>query len=453
MLKTFRYFSIVTLISFCAAGITLVWFYRTITVHELVELGEQSNVVPAQTALNAIRSELVTYLGISNKRKQGSVSQNNIPEILDTHFRQLISGTKVDRIKIYDVQGVVIFSTKPNQVDQNQAENPGFISAMNGKVLSKLIYRDTFNAFDEETEDDNLIQTYLPVRQGPTKPIVGVFEMYTDVNSLVARAENLQLIVAGGVAIALSLLYGVLLYIASRAKTIIQAQQAVIRDRSESLELLSAQLMNAQEAERKRIAEQLHEGIAQSLSAVRISIEDLCTTASNIGVAAIDTKTKRLLTVIQGAIGEVRQTAMDLRPSSLDDIGVVATTEWFCREYKSVYPGINIYTALQVQEGDVSRALKVIIFRLVQETLHYLVIDVDTDDIRIELEKSNDSIVLTMQGSCIAVPTNVPLQISDNPVGRSTLTALNERVNMSGGTFTANCNIPNQMSFRMAWSI
>lgn len=451
MFRIFRYFSVAAFIGFCLAGTGLVWFYRTVTVEELVELGEQSNLAPAQTALNSVQPELLAYLESTSVPSDGLSEPPAMPEVLAEQIRQLMSGSKVQRIKIYGDDGRVVFSTRPGRLEREQEDNPGFKLAMNGNVVSKLVYRDTFNAFDEETEDDNLIQTYVPVREGPTKPIVGVFEIYTDVNELVGRAERLQIIVAVGVAVALGVLYGFLLYVVSRAQGIIKDQQVVIRDRSQSLEQLSAQLMTAQEAERKRIAEELHEGIAQTLSAVQIGIEDLSAEAAGHSDAELQAKAKRIMPVVQSAIGEVRKIAMDLRPSSLDDFGVVATIDWFCGQFQSVHMGVGIHTDLAVQEDEVSRSLKIIIFRIIQESLNYLVVDEKADDVNIGLERSGDLVALTLQGGSIAMSINNPRQIEDSLSGRSRLIALRERVKVSGGTLTENRADPEVVVLRMTW--
>ncbi|MGI9334842.1 MAG: sensor histidine kinase, partial [Gammaproteobacteria bacterium] len=348
-------------------------------------------------------------------------------------------------------QGTVIFSTRPNQLEREQAENPGFVSAMRGDVASKLVYRDSLNAFDDETEDDNLIQTYMPVRLGPTSPIVGVFEIYTDVNHLVGRVERAQFLVIAGVSVVLSLSFAFLLYIALRAERIINAQEAVIRDRSRSLELLSAELMRAQEAERKRIAEELHEGIAQTLSAIKIGVEDLSCAPSTSKPSEMAARAKRMMPAIQSAIGEVRKVAMDLRPSSLDDFGVVATIEWFCSQFKSIYTGVRIRTELGIQEDDVSRPLKVIIFRVLQESLHYLVVDAKRDDIRIGLESAGDSTALTLEGESVSMSTSIGAQTSDETLLRSRLSALSERIAVSGGTLLEDRKSPDRVTLRAVW--
>ena len=72
----------------------------------------------------------------------------------------------VVRAKLYNRRGIVVFSTDRMQLGDNQANNPGFAAAFQGRSSSHLIYRDRFNSFDGATEDANLLQTSVPVRSG-----------------------------------------------------------------------------------------------------------------------------------------------------------------------------------------------------------------------------------------------------------------------------------------------
>ncbi|MGI9333356.1 MAG: hypothetical protein ACR2RL_09395, partial [Gammaproteobacteria bacterium] len=101
MFKIFRYFALSAFVSLCIAGTALVLFHRTVAVQELVELGEQSNLVPARTALNSVRPALVEYLESANARESAHGVPPPVPEILASRVRELMSGSSVVRIKIY----------------------------------------------------------------------------------------------------------------------------------------------------------------------------------------------------------------------------------------------------------------------------------------------------------------------------------------------------------------
>jgi signal transduction histidine kinase len=61
---------------------------------------------------------------------------------------------------------------------------------------------------------------------------------------------------------------------------------------------------------------------------------------------------------------------MDLRPAMLDDIGVIATITWFCREFQALYSTIGLEKQIDVREDDIPKRLKIVIYRVVQEALN-----------------------------------------------------------------------------------
>ena len=69
-----------------------------------------------------------------------------------------------------------------------------------------------------------------------------------------------------GAILILSALYAVLILIVRRANNTIELQQRTIRERTETLELLSAQMLKTEESHKKKIAFELHEGVAQTLA-------------------------------------------------------------------------------------------------------------------------------------------------------------------------------------------
>ena len=162
-------------------------------------------------------------------------------------IQRLLRDTPITRIKIYDHNGVVVYSTKQSQIGILQSDNPGFVSAINGEAATKLIYRDTLNIFDRETEDANLLQCYIPIRMNDASKPVGVFEIYADVNELVVDTSNIELMVLLVITSVMAGLYFVLMFYVGRAEKVISEQQRLSMERQKMLEMLSAKMINAQD--------------------------------------------------------------------------------------------------------------------------------------------------------------------------------------------------------------
>jgi signal transduction histidine kinase len=446
MFRMLRYFSIASLVSILIAAAALTLLYRKVAMNDIVRLGETNNIALSQAELNSVRPQLVEYLASVTKVSGAQEYVFPLMEGLDKALQSIMNNTTVVRIKLFSNDGFVVFATDAKHIGLDESENPGVVSAINGKTFSRLVYRDTFNLFDRVTSEDNLVQTYIPIRQTPTSPIVGVFEIYTDANLLVSQAEHTELIILLGVAMIFLLLYLALLLIVQRADTIIAAQQQTILERTQTLETLSAQLLASEENEKKRIAGELHEGIAQTLAAIKVNVER---TSHLLQQGRPDDESgtlRSLVPVIQDAIQDVRELAMELRPSSLDDLGLLPTLAWFFREFQAIYPHIRIAQRIEIEPRDIPIPLNIIIYRIVQEALHCIAKYTHADQVTVGLKKSGGEIELS-------IAHNGTDANEDADHGRANgMTTLRQRAVLSGGSFAIDKDARGETTLRASWA-
>jgi signal transduction histidine kinase len=443
-----RFFAVYALLLIAVAAIVLVGFFRFAAIRGIVHLGEKGNVALARTALNSLRAPLLEYLDAVRDAEAQQVRRTPVSARLESAIRAVMVETAVNRIKVYNSRGVVAYSTKREQIGREQADNPGFRSAMAGKIASKLVYRDSFNAFDAVTEDDNLIQTYLPVQRGPDTPIQGVFEVYTDVNALVFEAERTQLLIILIAMVVLLLLYAALVLVVARAGQMIDAQDSIIRERTSTLELLSAKLLTAQDVEKKRVADNLHEGVAQSLAAVKTQLEGAALRFEKKGSKAASEAIHALIPGVQQTIQEVRSLAMDLMPPSLGQLGIEETLSWYERHFHAQFPHVRLETHVRLRGDDLSLSLQVLIFRILQEVLEAAARRGRVNRAKVALEKRKDSIVLAIEDD--ALPAR-PDDESADVERRVSHAALQERVALSGGTLEVTTLARGGTSVQITW--
>lgn len=448
MFKLLRYYSVASLVAVLATAVLLTWFYRQVAIQGIVQLAERSNLTLARTAMSPIKPALLEFLEVAADFHPGSPPP--LPSELAGSIYALMQDRSVVRIKIYNRQGVVAFSTKPGQIGNDQSDNQGFISAINGSVGSALIYHDTFNSFDGATEEDNLMQTYIPVRASPAEPIQGVFELYADVNSLVHQTERTEFIIMAGATLILSALYAVLVLIVRHANTTIKLQQRTIRERTETLELLSAQMLKSEESHKKKIAFNLHEGLAQTLAALKLKVENgRYHKAGDETAGSVDS----IIPLLQQAIQEVRTIATDLRPPSLDDLGLLPTLNWLCREFEEQHPGVRIERRISLQEQDIPTPLKVIVYRIIVSVLDDLAQHTNSGLIHLGLWLDDDALILLIDDTATEMldRTVTPLANID-PQLRAGFARMEELTTLSGGTFTASHHSGGGTTLRAAWN-
>lgn len=201
--------------------------------------------------------------------------------------------------------------------------------------------------------------------------------------------------------------------------------------RSEArLRHLSSQLLKAQESERKRIAGEIHDSVGQTLAFLKISVENAM--RNGVTRACIESL-KTVLPMVQNAIEEVRRIQTSLRPAMLDELGILATIGWFCREFEKLYPGIRIDRELDLQEDDVPEPLKIVIYRVAQEALNNVARHSKADLVRLSLKKIEDKIRLAIGDN----GQGIDLDLKDKDPYRRGMGLINmeERVELSGGSF------------------
>jgi len=227
-----------------------------------------------------------------------------------------------------------------------------------------------------------------------------------------------------------------------------QAKQQI----EEELRILSAQLMTTEERERKRIAGDIHDTIGQALSAIKFSVENSLFTLSKEDFSAAARSLESIVPLTQQAIEEVRRIVMDLRPSILDDLGLIATISWLCREFESIYSNIHIDKEIHLEEADIPFSLKSVIYRILQEALNNAAKHSQTEIIRFHLMKNGDSLEFLFEDSGLGFDSDT---VQSKVAGRKGmgLGSMKERAQMSGGTFTIKSSPGIGTRIHISWPI
>jgi signal transduction histidine kinase len=147
------------------------------------------------------------------------------------------------------------------------------------------------------------------------------------------------------------------------------AETSLLASRNE-LSLLSAQLMKAQESERKRIAQDLHDTVGQSLSAIKYSLERAQQMIACVNLGDPIPVLGKTVSLVQRTIDDVRTISENLRPAVLDSLGAVSAIRWLCREWGEVFTKIEVEINLHVTDADIDEPLGTTLFRTVQESLN-----------------------------------------------------------------------------------
>ncbi len=200
------------------------------------------------------------------------------------------------------------------------------------------------------------------------------------------------------------------------------------------LRTLSAQLLTAQEGERKRVSRELHDGIGQSLTALRLKLDDAFSQRHACGPGSQHETLSSLLLAIRSIIEEVHRISMDLRPSMLDDLGILTTITWFLREFQVTCPGIRVEKEIHIEEKEVPEALKIVVFRVLQETFNNIAKHSSAGCVRLGIDKTGRGTELTVRDDGVGFDINEVLSSKGARRGLG-IAGIRERIELSGGLF------------------
>jgi len=217
-------------------------------------------------------------------------------------------------------------------------------------------------------------------------------------------------------------------------RKIAELQEERLRE-SERRETLRGELFRrvvaAQEAERQRIARDLHDETGQSLTAIGLGLRGLSNTLAKNPSQAADTL-HRLESLTSDSLSELQRLITDLRPSHLDDLGLPAALRWYAGKV-SERTGLKIRVDTAGDECAISDSTKIALFRIAQEAMNNTIKHSGATSVFIHLSYAPGNIKITIRDDGAGFDPNVvSLRQSSRPsLG---LAGMNERASLLGGT-------------------
>jgi signal transduction histidine kinase len=206
-----------------------------------------------------------------------------------------------------------------------------------------------------------------------------------------------------------------------------------LRESERKLRNLSEKLLNAQENERKIVAREIHDGLGSTLTTIRYALEQKLS-ARGGGESIATIPLEEIVEMVRNAVEESRKISSSLRPSVLDDLGLLPALNSLTREWSKVYGGIRLDKQVNVREADIPERLKIVIYRIVQEALNNISKHSRAGNVLIELNRSDDGIDLRIEddGSGFDAAHVTSSKTSSNGMG---IDGMRERTALSRGTF------------------
>lgn len=214
-----------------------------------------------------------------------------------------------------------------------------------------------------------------------------------------------------------------------------QQTEEALKQSEADLRQLSLRLLHAHEEERKRIGQELHDGLAQNMSAIKFWVEGAAAHIKNQNLKEVTRSLNAIIPLTRGAVEDIRRISRNLRPSTLDDLGILATISWLCDEFEAIYPDIKIEKQINIIEENIPDSLKIIIFRVLQEAMNNITKHSHARHVLLSLKNTEKVIQLTIRDDGIGFDME-SASFNKPFLGGIGLASMKERVQYSNGSFS-----------------
>jgi PAS domain S-box-containing protein len=205
----------------------------------------------------------------------------------------------------------------------------------------------------------------------------------------------------------------------------VRAEQALRRSKDE-LRDLGAAAHAAREQEMARIARELHDELAQSLTALQMDVA-WCRERADGGEAPMTARLARMEALLKQTVAATRRIAADMRPLMLDDLGLVPAVEWLVDGFTQ-RNGIPCELAVSIGELDLPEAHATAVFRIVQESLSNVAKHARASRVQVTIERNGTQVTLSVRDNGAGFSLGDPRK--PNSYG---LLGLRERASLLGG--------------------
>jgi signal transduction histidine kinase len=166
----------------------------------------------------------------------------------------------------------------------------------------------------------------------------------------------------------------------------------------------------------------------------------------------IDDLLVAIIPMIQDAIEDIRKIYTDLRPFTIDELGILATIDWFCREFQIANPGISIEKWIEIEEHEVPEILRITIFRILEEALQNVVKYSEAKSVSLHLRARRSEMQFVIEDNGLGFDLQEVFTGKDSLRGMG-LASMRQRTESLGGKFIIESTRGEGTRIRASWPL
>ncbi|MFH1148571.1 MAG: ATP-binding protein [Pseudomonadota bacterium] len=226
--------------------------------------------------------------------------------------------------------------------------------------------------------------------------------------------------------------------------------EKALGEQLEHQKLVLSRLFELIEHERKQMAGELLDDVAQILAGIKYSVERFALDVEK-GTARPETG-QSLIRMIQYAMFKVYRIFARLRPSVIDNMGILAGIDCLCRDFESIAPAVDINKRLLVRDPDIPERLKIVIYRVIEEALKNVALYSKASLVQLSFENREKNVELLIIDNGVGLNVEQSLWQQQGNKGPGLL-GLMEQVALSGGRLTVDSGIGKGTTIRAVWDL
>jgi signal transduction histidine kinase len=196
------------------------------------------------------------------------------------------------------------------------------------------------------------------------------------------------------------------------------------------IELQTRQFVVSQEAEYRRLARHLHDGVGQLLAALAMHLH----LAKDLPPPDARPYLEQCLAIAEQAIEQVREMSLDLSPSTLDDLGLPNTLRYYL-DRQAQRAGLAVNLVASSAWTPVPREVEAVCFRVTQEALVNVIRHASARQVQVELRQDAEAVHLAIRDNGVGFDP-AAVEQGNGPHRKLGLTAMRQRVELLGGSWS-----------------
>jgi len=220
----------------------------------------------------------------------------------------------------------------------------------------------------------------------------------------------------------------------------------------ERLKHLSTQLFRAQEEERKRVAEEIHDELGQAALAIKMGVENAIFLMEDTAPESMQKSLQSASNLSNDIVRKMRSMQTSLYPPTLRDFGAITALSGLLNDYVNIYSDITVKRSIHITENDIPGKLQVTVFRLAQEALYNAAKHSQADSVTVVLDRQSRQLILEVIDNGVGFDPLTTIRYPDKRLGLG-LTSMRERAEMSDGIMKIDSTLGQGTAIQISWEL